>query len=112
MAKVSFRLIGNNSIAGAPELSGNYWNICIVGDVDLDLRKAIFPQDQPVCIKTICLLGKSKILVPDGTNVELGGFKLIGDYKVNVSRAEEEVHNRLKVSHYCFIGDAKIVSEE
>ncbi|MFC1994429.1 hypothetical protein ACFLVI_04100 [Chloroflexota bacterium] len=111
MSKVSFRLIGNNSIAGAPKLSGNYWNICVIGNTNQDLRKATFPQDQSVCIKTICLLGWSKTLVPEGTEVELGGFKVIGNYEVNVSQAEEEAHNHLKVSHFCLIGDAKVTNE-
>ncbi len=111
MSKISFRLIGNNSIAGAPELSGSYWNICVIGNINLDLRKALFPQDQPVRIKTICLVGKSKILVPEGTKVELGGFKLIGNFEVNVSQAEEEVHNHLKVSHFGLIGDARVTNK-
>ncbi|MFC1925439.1 LiaF domain-containing protein [Chloroflexota bacterium] len=111
MAKVSFRLIGNNSLKGATELSGSYWNICIIGNTDLDLRKAVFPQDKPVRIKTLSLLGKSKILVPEGTKVDLGGFKVVGNYKVNVSRSEDETHNHLKVSHYCLFGDAKVRSK-
>ena len=111
MPKMSFRLIGNSTIAGAPELSGSYWNICVIGNINLDLRKALFPQDQPVRIKTICLLGKSKILVPEGTNVELSSFKVIGNNEVNVSQAEEEVHNHLKVSHFCLIGDAKVTNK-
>ncbi|MFC2059153.1 hypothetical protein ACFLTS_05920 [Chloroflexota bacterium] len=111
MSKLSFRLIGNNSIAGAPKLSGNYWNICVIGNTNLDLRTAIFPQDQPVRIKTICLVGWSKTLVPESTKVELGGFKVIGNYEVNVSQLEEEVHNHLKVSHFCLLGDAKVTNK-
>jgi len=111
MPKVSFRLIGNNRITGASELSGSYWNICIIGNMNLDLRKALFPQDQPVRIKTICLVGWSRTLVPEGTNVELGGFKIIGNYEVNVPRAEEEVHNHLSVSHFCIVGDAKVTNQ-
>jgi len=111
MPKMSFRLIGNSTIVAAPELSGSYWNICVIGNINLDLRKALFPQDQPVRIKTICLLGKSKILVPEGTNVELSGFKVIGNNEVNVSQAEEEVHNHLKVSHFCLLGDTKVTNK-
>lgn len=111
MAKVAIRLIGNNSITGAPELSGNYWNISIIGNTDLDLRKAIFPQDKPVRIKNLCLFGKSKILVPEGITVDLVGLKVVGNYKVNVSRSEDEAHHHLKVSHYCLVGDAKVNSK-
>jgi len=111
MPKVFFRLLGTNRIAGAPKLSGSYLNISIIGSNKLDLREAAFPEDQPVCVKSYCLMGKTRIIVPHGTTVDLGGCKVIGNYEVNVSQAEEEVHNHLKVSHWCLIGDVKVISK-
>ena len=108
---LSFRFFGGDRIEGVLELSERYWYFFLSGHNHLDLRKAVFPQDQPVRINSFCIFGRNKVLVPEGTTVELGGLALIGGNRLNVSPAEEEVHNRLKVKHFCLIGGTRVRSE-
>ena len=111
MGAISFQFLGGNRVEGAPKLAGRYWYLSVVGGNHLDLRKAVFPQDQPVRINSISLTGGNRVLVPEGTTVNLGGFTLIGSNRANVPQAEEEVHNHLKVKHFCFIGGTRVRSE-
>lgn len=111
MANVSFQLLGDTRIKGATELSDSYWHISIIGGNNLDLRKATFPQDRPVNIKTFCLVGNTKILVPPGTKVDVSALRLLGDREVDISQAEKDIHNYIKVKHFGVIGDTKVRSE-
>jgi hypothetical protein len=51
--------------------------IAIMGGVDLDLRQATIEGDELV-ITAVALMGGIDILVPDGVEVDLGGFALMG----------------------------------
>jgi hypothetical protein len=112
MGSVSVFLIGGTSLTNVSEASGTYWHISLVGGGKVDLSKAVFPQDKPVCVNTITLFGGSRILVPRGTRVEVGGFHVMGGNRSNVSPAEKEVHNHLKAKIFCIFGGINVSAKE
>jgi len=112
MGSVSVFLIGGNSFGSVLEASGTYWHISLLGGGKIDLRKAVFPQGEPVRINTITVFGGSRILVPRGTRAEISGLQLIGGNRSGVRPAEQEVRNHLKVKVFCVAGGANVSSEE
>jgi hypothetical protein len=55
----------------------------LFGDIDLDLRQASIPEGD-VAINAIAPFGNIDVLVPQGTQVDVGGFTLFGSKKVAV----------------------------
>jgi hypothetical protein len=51
--------------------------IAFMGGVDLDLREATIEEDELV-ITAIAVMGGVDVIVPDGVDVDLGGFALMG----------------------------------
>jgi hypothetical protein len=51
--------------------------IAVMGGVDLDLREATIEGDELV-ITAVAVMGGIDVLVPDGIEVDLGGFALMG----------------------------------
>jgi hypothetical protein len=51
--------------------------IAFMGGVDLDLREATIEEDELV-ITAIAVMGGVDVIVPDGVEVDLGGFALMG----------------------------------
>ena len=58
--------------------------INVMGGSDLDLRDALIDSNETV-ITVVSIMGGSDIVVPEGVEVELGGFALMGgnDLKVD-----------------------------
>jgi hypothetical protein len=62
--------------------------LLLLGDVDLDLRGAVVEQgtsDEPIVVDTWSLIGDVQLTVPEGVEVEIGGFSLLGDQKVDLA---------------------------
>ena len=55
----------------------------LFGDIDLDLRQASIPAGD-VVINAIAPFGNIDVLVPQGAQVDVGGFTLFGSKKVAV----------------------------
>ena len=108
MGSVTVSLLGVASLTNVSEASGTYWHISLLGGNKVDLSKAIFPPDKPVHVNTITLFGGSRIYVPRGTRVEVGGFHVIGGNRSNVSVAEKEVRNHLKAKIFCIYGGINV----
>lgn len=70
-------IFGGADRSGRWKLATKCWVINIMGGADLDLRAATISG--PVTeITVISVMGGSDIIVPDGVEVELGGFALFG----------------------------------
>jgi hypothetical protein len=55
----------------------------LFGDIDLDLRQASIPEGD-VVINAIAPFGNIDVIVPQGAQVDVGGFTLFGSKKVAV----------------------------
>jgi len=55
----------------------------LFGDIDLDLRQASIPEGE-IEIRAVAPLGNIDVLVPEGAQVDVGGFTLFGSKKVAV----------------------------
>jgi hypothetical protein len=51
--------------------------LAVLGGVDLDLRDAMIEGDE-IVITAVAVLGGIEIVVPEGVEVDLGGFALLG----------------------------------
>ena len=60
--------------------------VALFGDIDLDLRQATMPPGE-VVINAVAPFGNIDVLVPDGAQVDVGGFTLFGSKKINVGQA-------------------------
>ena len=58
----------------------------LFGDIDLDLRQARIPSDG-VVINAYAPFGNIDVLVPEGAQVDVGGFTLFGSKKLAVGSA-------------------------
>ncbi len=77
----------------------------VFGGVDLDLRNAIFDND--VVIKTSCIFGGVKILVPKNVNVLVKSASVFGgvDNKIN---NEKNNKNTIYIDAFCMFGGVDI----
>lgn len=86
--------------------------LSVLGDVMLDLRAAHVPSGE-VSIAATAVLGDVKIIVPDGVEVRLSGFAVLGDRRVRIresppGRTTPVVHVRA----HAVLGDVKVVDDE
>jgi predicted membrane protein len=58
----------------------------VFGDIDLDFRQAPMPAGQ-VAINARAPFANIDVLVPDGVQVDVGGFTLFGGKKMTVGEA-------------------------
>lgn len=79
-----FGILGGDDRAGRWKLARKCWVINIMGGTDLDLRAATISG--PVTeITVISIMGGSDITVPEGVEVEPGGFALLGGNDVRLA---------------------------
>ena len=57
--------------------------VAVFGDIDLDFRQATIPAGN-VAINAVAPFGNIEVLVPDGVQVDVGGFTLFGSKKIAV----------------------------
>ncbi len=70
-------LLGGATVSGRWRLRGHLTSVSVLGGSDIDLRQVEI-DDADVTITSICLMGGDDIYVPDGVDVEVSGFSLLG----------------------------------
>jgi hypothetical protein len=84
--------------------------VAIFGDIDLDFRHATLPAGD-VTINAIAPCGSVDVLVPAGTNVDVGGFALFGSKKVAVQEGDPAASATLvRVRVFTLLGSLKVWS--
>ena len=84
--------------------------VALFGDIDLDLRHATMPPGE-VVINAIAPFGNIDVLVPDGAQVDVGGFTLFGSKKIAVGdAAEDEFAAVIRVRGFTLFGSLKVWS--
>jgi hypothetical protein len=84
--------------------------VAVFGDIDLDLRQATMPPGE-VIINAVAPFGNIDVLVPEGTQVDVGGFTLFGSKKVAVADAgTNESAAVIRVRGFTLFGSLKVWS--
>ena len=82
----------------------------LFGDIELDLRHASIPIGGLV-INAIAPLGNLEVLVPDGSQVDVGGFTLFGSKRVAVDGLDGgESAGPIRVRGFTLFGSLKVRS--
>ena len=84
--------------------------IAVFGDIDLDFRQATGPAG-PLAINAVAPFGNIDVLVPDGVQVDVGGFTLFGSKKVAVEGSgATESAAPIRVRGFSLLGSLKVRS--
>jgi hypothetical protein len=80
-------IMGGEDRKGRWRIASRATVVNVMGGADLDLRDALIDSNETV-ITVVSVMGGSDIIVPEGVEVELGGFALMGgnDLKVEGPR--------------------------
>ena len=86
--------------------------VSVIGGREIDLREAEIPSEG-ITINVVGLVGGTRIIVPDGINVEVSGFSGLGGRRVD-SRAEPGAPGERVVRLHIFgaLGGLKVESRE
>jgi len=105
-----FALLGDQTRGGRWRLPARMRGWCLMGDINLDLRSAIC-SEPVVEITAWTLMGDLDVIVPDGVEVELGGFDLLGDREIRLAPVPRRSGTPLiRIRAYAVMGDVTIRS--
>ena len=85
------------------------WSVAIVGGHTLDLSEAALPADRELRINLATLFGGAKVIVPRGTQVDIGGFVLIGGKSLEVA-GDLPNGKRVRIRFHALMGGVEVVS--
>ncbi len=80
-----FSVIGDIRRRGRWSLRSRTTAVRLIGDVELDLRGALISGDDEITINAFGLIGDAVVIAPEGVEVELTGFSLLGDRKIDLA---------------------------
>ena len=84
--------------------------VTLFGDIDLDLRQATMPAGE-LAINAVAPFGNIDVLVPEGAEVDVGGFALFGSKKISVREAPSDVAAPVvRVRGFTLFGSLKVWS--
>jgi len=81
--------------------------LALMGGVDLDFSKAVFPPGV-TDVEFLCLMGGLDIIVPEGINVEVKGVPIMGGIDKKVSDEHYPGRPTLKISGIVLMGGVDI----
>ncbi|OLT09773.1 hypothetical protein BJF78_06075 [Pseudonocardia sp. CNS-139] len=87
--------------------------VLLVGDLDIDLRGALIGDHDEITIDVYSILGDAEVVVPEGVEVELVGFSLLGDRRVELAAVPRLPGTPVvRIRMFALIGDARIRSAD
>lgn len=103
-------VLGDQRRTGRWRLPAKVRGWTLMGDIHLDLR-AVVTAEPTVEISVWTLMGDLELVVPDGVEVELTGFDLMGDRDMRLAPVRRLAGTPLiHVKAYTVLGDVKIRS--
>lgn len=108
-------LLGDQKRVGRWRLPRRLRLFGLLGDWELDLRGAVLDAeaftDGVVDIRHFSLMGDLKVIVPEGVEVELGGFDLLGDRSLELAPVPlRPGAPRIRLRCYGLMGDVEVRS--
>ena len=107
-------VFGDITRTGAWPPRGTTSPVAVFGDIDLDLRHATLPPGE-VVINAIAPFGNIDVVVPDGAQVDVGGFTVFGSKRVAVQDTTPNGEangdaTMIRVRGFTFFGSLKVWS--
>lgn len=103
-------VMGDQRRAGRWRLPARLRGWCLMGDIHLDLRSVVCAEPE-VEITTWTLMGDLHVVVPDGVEVELRGFDLMGDRDLRLAPVPRVAGTPLvRIRAYTVMGDVTVRS--
>jgi Domain of unknown function (DUF1707)/Cell wall-active antibiotics response 4TMS YvqF len=106
-----FSVIGDIRRRGRWSVRSRTTAVRLIGDVELDLRGALISGDDEIVLNVLGLIGDAEVVAPEGVEVELTGFTLLGDRKIDLAPVPRVPGTPVvRVRVITLIGDAKVRS--
>ena len=103
-------VFGDITHRGSWPSRGRMSPVAVFGDIDLDFANATMPAG-PVAINAVAPFGNIDVRVPDGVQVDVGGFTLFGSKKIAVGDIpREESGAVIRVRGSSLFGSIKVSS--
>jgi len=84
--------------------------VAVFGDIDLDLRQSTTPAGE-LAINAVAPFGNIDMRVPEGVEVDVGGFTLFGSKKISVREAPSNTAAPVvRVRGFTLFGSLKVWS--
>ncbi len=104
-------IMGDQRRSGRWRLPAKVRGWCLMGDIHLDLRSVVCAEPE-VEITTWTLMGDLHVVVPDGVEVELRGFDLLGDRELRLAPVPRVAGTPLiRIKAYTMMGDVTVRSD-
>jgi Cell wall-active antibiotics response LiaF, C-terminal len=82
--------------------------VAVFGDIDLDLRQATTEAGE-LAINAVAPFGNIDVLVPEGVEVDVGGFTLFGTKKISVKEVPPDTPAPVvRVHGFTLFGSVKV----
>src|SRR4051794_5248678 len=84
--------------------------VAVFGDIDLDLRQNTTPAGE-LAINAVAPFGNIDVLVPEGVEVDVGGFTLFGSKKISMREVSFDTSQPVvRVRAFTLFGSLKVWS--
>lgn len=107
-------VIGEHRLRGRWRLPGRLRAFNVIGELDLDLCDVVVGEtlpDNTVDITVFSLIGEVSVVVPEGVEVEVGGFVLIGERDVHLAPVPRRAGTPLvRLCVFGLIGEVRVES--
>lgn len=106
----SFSVFGDVRVSGRWRLRERNRGVTVFGDVRFDLRDSVCSEAE-VSIEGRTVFGDVVVVVPEGVEVELTGFTIFGDRRLELAAVPRHPHTPLvRVNGVTLFGDIRVVS--
>jgi hypothetical protein len=103
-------MLGDQRRIGRWRLPAKLRTFTMLGDVHLDLRSVVV-ADPVIEITSVAIMGDLQIDVPEGVEVELRGFEVMGDRELRLAPVPRRPGTPLiRVRAYALMGDVHVTS--
>jgi uncharacterized protein DUF1707/cell wall-active antibiotic response 4TMS protein YvqF len=76
----SIAIMGGTERRGRWRPAADLVAVAVMGGIELDLREALI-EDEDIVITAVAVMGGIEIIVPEGIEVDVGGFALMGGHE-------------------------------
>ena len=101
-------VLGGTERAGRWRLAPDTRLVCVLGGAELDLRNAIL-EDLDSTLTVVAFMGGAEITVPEGVDVEVGGFAFLGGKEIKPGKTVPPPSApRVRINAYAVLGGIEV----